>query len=162
MKFLFFSLSLGLLLAASFSTLTEGTQETSSTPVLFAEFFDQFKGNYRILLAGTEVPKEENKYGSVSLEETEGLLVFPYCHKNSGVCDPGFRSFFAETAKISKKEISPDHVVYTLESFEKEKPRQYTWEFRNKTVHFLDPEYTLVNGESYPLEFVAEKIPSLP
>jgi len=153
-------LSLGLFLSPT--SLPEAPQEELGPEASFQEFFDRFKGNYQIVSAGGAVPKEENKYGTVSVEEAEGLLVFPYCHKDSGVCDPGFRSFYPDSSRFFKKEISPDHIVFTLETLEKEKPRRYTWEWRNKIIYFLDKEYLLVSGEPYPLEFIAEKIPSIP
>jgi hypothetical protein len=39
------------------------------------EFFNHFKAEYQILIAGSEVPKEDNKFGSVTIEGNEGLMV---------------------------------------------------------------------------------------
>ena len=126
------------------------------------EFFNNFKAEYQILIAGSEVPKDDNKFGSVSVEGNEGLMVFPYCHKGGGVCDPGFRSFPLESTRVFRKKYEENHFVYTVETLEKGtgSPRRYQWEYRNLVVHFLDENYTLVSGEAFPLEFIIEKAPS--
>jgi hypothetical protein len=127
------------------------------------EFFNHFKAEYQILIAGSEVPKEDNKFGSVTIEGNEGLMVFPYCHKTGGVCDPGFRSFPLDSTRVFRTKHEDNDFVYTLETLEKgtESPRRYQWEYRNQVVHFLDEKYTLASGEAFPLEFIMEKAPSI-
>ncbi|NBX83340.1 hypothetical protein EBQ90_09675 [bacterium] len=49
------------------------------------QFFEKVRGNYVILIAGSQVPKEDNKLGYVTVESEEGLIVLPYCHKTGGV-----------------------------------------------------------------------------
>lgn len=133
-----------------------GTLEDTSS------FFSEIQGRYQILIAADQVPKEDNKWGYVSVEEEEGLMVLPYCHKTGNVCDPGFRSFPLEETVLYKKVFEPGYEKYTLLLTESDKTYRYTWEVRNRIVHFLDTQYTLVSGEVFPLEFIMEKAPEPP
>jgi len=148
-----------LILGLTFSISSMGADNIEIPAI---EFFNTFKAEYQILIAANEVPKEDNKFGSVSIEGNEGLMVFPYCHKTGGVCDPGFRSFPLDSTRIYRQKYDDNDFVYTLETLEKgaTTPRQYKWEYRNKVVHFLDEKYTLASGEAFPLEFIMEKAPS--
>ncbi|MFM8270111.1 MAG: hypothetical protein ACKN9V_07980 [Pseudomonadota bacterium] len=125
-----------------------------------SEFFKTFQSEYQILVAGGQVPKEDNKFGSVLIEGGEGLFVFPYCHKTGGVCDPGFRSFPLESTRVYLDNQGENHAIYTLETLEDGNLRRYRWESRNLVIHFLDEQYTLPSGEAFPLEFIIEKAPS--
>ena len=131
-------------------------------PLPPSAFFSEFQGDYQILLSGDHVPKEDNNLGSVLIEGNEGLMIFPYCHQTGGVCDPGFRSFPLDSTQVYKKEVDTDYQVYTFLVPENGKTRQFVWEQRNKVSHFKDLEYTLISGEVFPLEFIAEIAPAQP
>jgi len=162
MKNLLF-LFLGLALSLTPIRASEGEiPEDLGSEMPVSEFFNTFQGDYQIIIAGTQVPKEDNKFGSVSIEGSEGLLVFPYCHESGGVCDPGFRSFPLDSTRVYRLKKEENDVLYTLEILEKGTPRYFRWEHRNKIVHFLDEKYTLVSGEVLPLEFIIEKAPVIP
>jgi hypothetical protein len=142
----------------SLVSLASGSEELGM-PEDTVNFFTQAQGRYQILIAADHVPKEDNKYGYVSLEGDEGLIALPYCHKTGNVCDPGFRSFPLSETQIYKKTLEPGDDVFTLIRTENETTYRYTWEIRNEIVHFLDSQYTLANGESFPLEFIMERAP---
>jgi len=129
------------------------------------QFFEKVRGNYVILIAGTQVPKEDNKLGYVTVESEEGLIVLPYCHKTGGVCDPGFRSFPTHQTEIIVESYEPNDTQYTLTVTDADGSRKYVWEERNGVIHFLDESYTLASGEAFPLEFIMEKkqpVPPIP
>jgi len=154
-----FPILLGLILSFSSFGLTE---ENLGDKIAAAEFFEKIQGEYQILIAGIQVPKEDNKKGYVLLDSGELSMIFPYCHKDGGVCDPGFRDFSSENTEVYKNQVETHNTIFTLIKTEGEKTLRYTWETRNNIVHFLDPQYTLVSGEAYPLEFILEKLPEPP
>lgn len=121
-------------------------------------FFQNIQGDYRILASGLKAPKGGTEVGYVAIEENEGLIVLPYCHEEGGVCDPGFRSFPLDKTSIKEEKMEPGTVRYTLETAENGDVRRYFWENRGQTTHFFDPDYSLVSGENFPLEFVIERI----
>lgn len=121
-------------------------------------FFQAIEGDYKIISSGLNDPKGGTEVGYVTIEENEGLIVLPYCHVEGGVCDPGFRAFPLSNTQIKKKKTESGSSVFTLETVEFGQVRRFLWEDRGGIAYFFDPDYALVSGEKYPLEFVIERI----
>jgi len=121
-------------------------------------FFQSIQGDYRILSSGLNAPKGGTEQGYVALEETEGLIVMPYCHVEGGVCDPGFRSFPLNQTQIQEEKTELGSQRFALKTIENGSPREFFWEIKEGEIHFFDPDYTLVSGDKFPLEFVIERI----
>jgi hypothetical protein len=63
---------------------------------------------------------------------------------------------------VYKRTVEPKNFIFTLIKKEDGATLKYTWEERNKIIHFLDPQYALVSGELFPLEYIMEKAPQYP
>lgn len=143
------------LLLLNFATLSSVVFANTISPL---SFFQTIQGDYRILSSGLNIPKGGTEVGYVAIEENEGLIVLPYCHVEGGVCDPGFRAFPLDNTTIREEKTESGNTRFTLETVDGGTSRRYFWENRGQAQYFLDPDYSLVSGENFPLEFVIERI----
>lgn len=114
-----------------------------AVPVDSRNFVEAVAGNYTILKAGGEKPKEINSSAEVEADSAEAVFVMPFCLPD-GLCDPGY--LFFEYGDATVDEVTfPDGVRYDIVVNQGGKKLRYSWEESNGEIRFTNYQYTLGN-----------------
>lgn len=101
----------------------------------FKTLVERISGEYSILKAGDEVPKQGIDSGAIEIEEGNAEFIFPYCPKASDLCESGYRKFPISETTLDRVTVSDGSTTYV---FSKD-GRKYEWiEYRSGRIVFRD------------------------